>query len=234
MSMLSLRPYQNDAATFLFERDRAMVLAPVGAGKTAITLTAMRDMVENHSIRWLVIAPLRVAAHVWPVEAKLWAPSLNVRVAVGSPNARYAALYDTDADVVVTNYDNLQWLADHALNDYTGVVFDELTRLKNPSGKRFKALQKIIESIDVRPDRFVHQQRPGGRLRSVQDHRPVAARPREGRVHAAVLPSVQPRHARRVGADAGGAGARHEDHQAGHLPAGAGRVQGHAAATAHG
>ena len=148
--MLSLRPYQNDAATFLFERDRAMVLAPVGAGKTAITLTAMRDMVENHSIRWLVIAPLRVAAHVWPVEAKLWAPSLNVRVAVGSPNARYAALYDTDADVVVTNYDNLQWLADHALNDYTGVVFDELTRLKNPSGKRFKALQKIIESIDVR------------------------------------------------------------------------------------
>jgi SNF2 family DNA or RNA helicase len=147
---MNLRPIQEQAADFLYERDRALVLAPVGAGKTAITLTAMRDMVENHSIRWLVVAPLRVAANVWPVEAKLWAPSLNVRVATGTPNARYAALYDTDADVVVTNYDNLQWLADHALNDYTGVVFDELTRLKNPSGKRFKALQKIIESIDIR------------------------------------------------------------------------------------
>ena len=147
---MNLRPVQEQAADFLYERDRAMVLAPVGAGKTAITLTAMRDMVENHSIRWLVVAPLRVASSVWPAEAKTWAPSLNVRVAVGSPNARYAALYDADADVVVTNYDNLQWLADHALNDYTGVVFDELTRLKNPSGKRFKALEKIIKAVDIR------------------------------------------------------------------------------------
>ena len=41
---LQLRPYQNQAATFLYERDRAMILAPVGAGKTAITLTAMEEM----------------------------------------------------------------------------------------------------------------------------------------------------------------------------------------------
>ena len=65
---MNLRPIQETAADFLYERDRALVLAPVGAGKTAITLTAMRDMVENHSIRWLVVAPLRVAAHVWPAE----------------------------------------------------------------------------------------------------------------------------------------------------------------------
>ena len=28
---LQLRPYQQEAATFLYERDRAMILAPVGA-----------------------------------------------------------------------------------------------------------------------------------------------------------------------------------------------------------
>jgi hypothetical protein len=39
-----LRPYQELASDFLYEADRAMILAPVGAGKTAITLTAMRDM----------------------------------------------------------------------------------------------------------------------------------------------------------------------------------------------
>jgi hypothetical protein len=27
---LKLRPYQDDAADFLYERDRAMILAPVG------------------------------------------------------------------------------------------------------------------------------------------------------------------------------------------------------------
>lgn len=147
---MKLRPYQEEAATFLYERDRAMILAPVGAGKTAITLTAMRDLVDNESIRFLVVAPLRVAASVWPVEAAKWAPSLKVRVAVGTPAQRIDALYDSDADVVIINYENLQWLGDHALNDFTGVVFDELTRLKNPSGKRFKAMEKIVMAIEIR------------------------------------------------------------------------------------
>jgi len=47
MNGLKLRPYQDEAADFLYERDRAMILAPVGAGKTAITLTAMQAMVKD-------------------------------------------------------------------------------------------------------------------------------------------------------------------------------------------
>ena len=147
---MKLRPYQQEAVDFLYERDRAMVLAPVGAGKTAITLTAMDELMANEPFtRFLVVAPLRVATHVWPVEAKKWTPNLKVRVAVGTPNARAAALF-SDADVVVTNYDNLQWLAEQNLSLFTGIVFDELTRLKNPSGKRFKALEKVIQGIDIR------------------------------------------------------------------------------------
>ena len=58
--MLALRPYQETAADFLFEHDRAMILAPVGAGKTAITLTAMWEMIrDGHVKRWLVLAPKR-------------------------------------------------------------------------------------------------------------------------------------------------------------------------------
>ena len=148
--MLSLRPYQESGADFLYEHDRAMILAPVGAGKTAMTLTAMRDLVENEQIRFLVVAPLRVCTHVWPVEAAKWAPSLGLRVAVGSPTSRFAALYDRDADAVVINYDNLQWLAQFDLSDFTGVVFDELTKLKNPSGARYKALLKVIGDIQIR------------------------------------------------------------------------------------
>ena len=43
---MKLRDYQETAADFLYEHDRAMILAPVGAGKTAITLTAMQAMLE--------------------------------------------------------------------------------------------------------------------------------------------------------------------------------------------
>lgn len=141
--MLTLRPYQTEAAAFLGTHPRSMVLAPVGAGKTAITLTAMQASPVR---RWLVLAPKRVATSVWPAEARKWAPDLDLAVAVGTPAQRLKAL---GARVVVINYDNLQWLAAQKL-DFDGIVFDELTRLKNPSGARFKALLKVIEPMTVR------------------------------------------------------------------------------------
>jgi len=142
--MPKLRDYQNQAADFLYEHDRAMVLAPVGAGKTAITLTAMWEMWrDQHVKRWLVLAPKRVCTDVWPVEQPKWAPMLSVAVAVGTPKQRLAAL-QSKAQVVVTNYDNIQWLADQKF-EFDGVVFDELTKLKNPSGARFKALNKVLD-----------------------------------------------------------------------------------------
>jgi SNF2 family DNA or RNA helicase len=144
---LQLRPYQESAADFLYERDRAMILAPVGAGKTAITLTAMQAMLDDgHVKRWLVVAPKRVCTDVWPVEAPKWA-RLSPALAVGTPAQRTAALA-SPAQVVVINYDNLDKLDD--LSGFDGIVFDELTRLKNPSGKRFKALEKLLAPIDVR------------------------------------------------------------------------------------
>jgi len=148
MSGLKLRPYQEVAADFLYEHDRAMILAPVGAGKTAITLTAMQDAIEAEVVtRFLVLAPKRVCTDVWPVEQPKWAPKLKLVVAVGTPKHRDAA-FASDADVVVLNYDNLQSI--HNLNGIDGIVFDELTRLKNPSGTRFKALSKLLDKVNVR------------------------------------------------------------------------------------
>ena len=155
MSGLKLRPYQDEAADFLYERDRAMILAPVGAGKTAITLTAMQAMIKGgYASRFLVLAPKRVCTDVWPVEQPKWAPELNLNVAVGTPAQREAALAGA-ADVVVINYDNIQWLCDFAASGFDGIVydaivFDELTKLKNPSGTRFKALHKVIDQFKIR------------------------------------------------------------------------------------
>ena len=146
---MKLRDYQEDAADFLFEHDRAMMLAWVGAGKTAATLTAMQDMILREGVsRFLVVAPKRVATTVWPVEQIKWARELTLAVACGTPKERATAL-ESGADVVVTNYDNLQWLAEQEFA-FDAVVFDELTKLKNPSGKRFKAIEKLLKPINIR------------------------------------------------------------------------------------
>ena len=142
------RPYQEKAADFLYENDRAMILAPVGAGKTMITLLAMDEMLRYNIVkRWLVVAPKRVCTDVWPVEQPKWAPNMKLAVAVGTPKQRQAA-FESDAQVVVINYDNLQSLSD--IKAFDGIVFDELTKLKNPSGVRFKSLNKIIDHVKIR------------------------------------------------------------------------------------
>ena len=147
--MMPLRPYQEQAVDFIFGRDRSMVLAPVGAGKTAITLTAMRELMAHGVVkRWLVVAPKRVCTDVWPVEAPKWAPDLTIAVAVGNAAKRRAA-FASDAAAVVVNYDVLDAVGEDFAR-FDGVVFDELTRLKNPSGKRFKALHKHLGRFNVR------------------------------------------------------------------------------------
>jgi SNF2 family DNA or RNA helicase len=147
--VVNLRPYQNQAADFLFEHDRAMVLAPVGAGKTALTLVAIRDMLrDGHASRVLVLAPKRVCVDVWPTECRKWTSELALSVAVGTPKQRKAAL-DADTRIVVANYDTLQQLSTEKLK-FDIIVFDELTRLKNPSGARFKALAKVVDQIPIR------------------------------------------------------------------------------------
>jgi SNF2 family DNA or RNA helicase len=157
---MDLRPYQHIAADFLFAHDRAMILAPVGAGKTAITLTALDWMYEHGALsRVLVLAPKRVCLNVWPVEIPKWSKYLSAAVAVGSAKQRRAAFAppaENGANVVIMNYENIQWLAElldgHRLADmgFSGVVFDELTKLKNPSGKRFKDILKLLDGIPHR------------------------------------------------------------------------------------
>ena len=148
-----LRPYQDEAADFLYSRDRAMILAPVGAGKTAITLTAMQAMIQDgHVKRFLVLAPKRVCTDVWRQEGLKWASNIFIEIAIGTAKNRIAA-FNCAANVIVTNYDNLLWLCRERpdlLQGFDGIVFDELTRLKNPSGSRFKALFKVIDLFKIR------------------------------------------------------------------------------------
>ena len=146
---MKLREYQEKAIDFLYEHDRAMILASVGAGKTAIALRAMEAMLKDGYVkRWLVIAPKRVCTDVWDTEKNKWANNLSLAIAVGTPKQRQSAL-KSKSQLMVINYDNLGWLTEQYL-DFDGIVFDELTKLKNPSGTRFKALLKVLEPMKIR------------------------------------------------------------------------------------
>jgi hypothetical protein len=155
-----LRSYQQRAATYLYESDAAFLVAPLGAGKSLAALTAVADLIrDGHRRHALVIAPKLVATTVWPAEITLWPHLARLRAAVldGNPERRRALLASAEArQITVIGIDLVQWLAeelanlptDHPLFDV--LIIDETSRLKDPSGKRARALLKIAKRFKTR------------------------------------------------------------------------------------
>ena len=129
----------------------ADVILEMGLGKSAISLTAILDlMFDRFEVgKTLVIAPLRVARTVWPEERETWehASFLQMSVMVGDAKQRAAAL-QAQADVYVINRDNVKWLTDYLEKHnmpwpFDMVVIDELSSFKNHQSQRWKALRKV-------------------------------------------------------------------------------------------
>src|SRR6516165_1712463 len=155
-----LRSYQQRAATYLYERNAAVLVAPLGAGKGAAALTAIAELIrDGHRRHALVIAPKLVATTVWPAEIASWPHLAHLRVAVldSSPDRRRALLATAPSrEVTVIGVDLVPWLVgelaavadDHPLFDM--LVIDETSRLKDPRGKRSRALLKVAGRFRTR------------------------------------------------------------------------------------
>ena len=151
MKRTDLYEYQNFSVDFLKAHPEAMLILEMGLGKSAISLTAILDlMFDRFDVgKTLVIAPLRVARTVWPEEREIWehASFLRMSVMVGDAKQRAAALR-TPADVYVINRDNVKWLTDylekHGMQwPFDMVVIDELSSFKNHQSQRWKALRTV-------------------------------------------------------------------------------------------
>ncbi len=136
---------------YIKNNPEAMIILDCGLGKTAVTLTAILDlMFDRFEVgKVLVIAPLRVCTSVWPAEREIWehASFLRMSVMVGDAKQRAAALR-AQADVYVINRDNVKWLTDYLEKHnmpwpFDMVVIDELSSFKNHQSQRWRALRKV-------------------------------------------------------------------------------------------
>jgi len=155
MERNDLHEYQNYCVEFLKTHPEAMLILEMGLGKSAVSLTAILDlMFDSFDVgKVLVIAPLRVAKTVWPEERNTWehAHFLKMSVMVGTAKQREAALR-TPADVYVVNRENVKWLTDYLEKHgipwpFDMVVIDELSSFKNHQSQRWKALRKVRPQI---------------------------------------------------------------------------------------
>ena len=141
--------YQKRATQFIIDNRYCALFLDMGLGKTVSTLTAI-DILKNDYLeidKVLVIAPKSVALNTWSGETAKWdhLRKLRISVAMGTAAQRTKAI-ERDADIYVTNRDNVKWIVDYFKKEpwpFDTVVLDESSSFKNPSSQRFKALRKI-------------------------------------------------------------------------------------------
>ena len=144
--------YQKKATERILQQKRVGLFLDMGLGKTVITLTAIKELIEDFAIwKVLVIAPKRVAEDTWSREHEKWDHLSGLRISkvLGTPAQRMKAL-KAEADIYLIGSDNVKWLVELMGKSwpFDMVVIDELSSFKNPSAQRFKALRKVIPASD--------------------------------------------------------------------------------------
>ncbi len=154
-----LHDYQKRAVNFQCTHPATMLWLDMGLGKTVVTLTSIAHLLNTGFLRGVVIvAPIRVIRLVWRQEAARWSHTkhLTFSMLTGTRDQRTRALL-RPANVYLINYENLQWLAETLATYYTGkdkplpfngVVWDEISKCKNSSTQRVKAVKKILPHFD--------------------------------------------------------------------------------------
>lgn len=137
--------YQRAAIDALLTHTHYGLMLDMGLGKTVITLTAIKALLDDWAVaKVLIIAPKKVADSTWATESQKWDHTKDLRVVkvMGSEDKRRQALA-ADADIYIINREMVVWFCEQYKQlPFDMLIIDESSNFKNPQAKRFKALKK--------------------------------------------------------------------------------------------
>lgn len=140
--MTPFHDYQHRALNWIEDRDASCLFLAPGMGKTRIWL----ERINQAPGRGLVVAPKTVCLSTWPHENRKWSYDFDMRFLHGAKKT-----LDRLPHVSLINYEGLPWLAaaleahDHKRFPFEWIVFDELSRMKDVTTSRFKAMAPWLE-----------------------------------------------------------------------------------------
>jgi SNF2 family DNA or RNA helicase len=140
--------YQLRAIATGKENDKYLYLLDMGLGKSVVTLTILKYLLNRSEVlKPLIIAPKFVAGDTWPTELAKWdhLAGFTMSVIAGTATERVQAL-NSNADIYVVSRDNIAWLVTYYGRKwpYDMLVLDESSNFKNASSKRFKAVKSVL------------------------------------------------------------------------------------------
>lgn len=132
------------------KRKKIGMFLDMGLGKTIIALTALQDLRSAYEItRTLIVTTKRIAQTVYEEELESWSHLyMSANIAVGTPKQRRTAV-ETNSDILVINFDNIKWLQENYPKlDFSALIIDESSAIRNPSSNRFKHLKTYTEQVE--------------------------------------------------------------------------------------
>ncbi|MCS7237615.1 MAG: DEAD/DEAH box helicase [Thermoguttaceae bacterium] len=145
-----LFPYQWTGVRFLLARSAALLADEMGLGKTAQTLVALQILVSQGQVqRALLVAPKSLLTN-WQRELARWAPTVRTQLIAGLPAQRRWLWQHSQATLQLVHYELLvhdaryleRW-ASQGLLWYDLVILDEAQRIKNPTARASRVLQRV-------------------------------------------------------------------------------------------
>ena len=147
--MKKLHDYQLKIIKRIEEKEKNACWLDCGLGKTIISLTAVKNLLDAGKIhKVLTVAPKGIAENVWKQEADMWdhTKALRIQLVLGTEKQRLKALY-TDADIYVISRDNMHWLFQQEAFRADMLVIDESTSFKDRSTRRWASLMQASITV---------------------------------------------------------------------------------------
>ena len=152
--MLSLHKYQQEGSDFIQDRKGCAIFGDCGIGKTILCLQTIVDLLADCEIKGvLIVAPLRVARITWPMEVQDWPEFSWMKYSLLHGKDKAERLKD-NSPIYLINYEGLLWLEGQLkkINSkkwpFNAIIWDELTRMKSHSSRRFKLWKKFLRFFD--------------------------------------------------------------------------------------
>lgn len=146
--MVQLREYQKKIVSTIVNQKNVLIVAPMGAGKTLSTLTALATLIARGEIETaLILAPKRVAMSVWAQEAERHELGLNIQYCKTALDVKLFLLSPATHHIAVCSVTRISEIP-HGCWDC--VIMDESTLFKHKSSNRSKEARRICNKVPRR------------------------------------------------------------------------------------
>jgi SNF2 family DNA or RNA helicase len=167
------RAYQQRMTQHMLNHAEGAYFVDMGYGKTMASLDAIRHLIyTGESMGVLVVGPISVIESAWPDEIAKWPEFnalsytiirgrlsgneriVNLSMTETKPNKKALESIAKPSDIYLINYENLaslcEWATSQKRIPFDTIIFDESTKIKAHTSKRFKKLRSLLPRIDRR------------------------------------------------------------------------------------